>query len=237
MEEVSLMLQSARHPNRLAGICAAIAILFVCSVPTISRAELTSFFGDALAGSSGTMSWPGTTWIHDAGLPDVNVYYAIFALSTFEKKFNCDLASTDPYVYTYQLDNADDSPQAIIKFTVGLYANAMVAGTTVAEVDDPLNGAGSPASSKGLTTGATSVYWNFSSTKKILAGGKSKILLFTSPHSPTDGKTCSVTGTTSIGETGPIPSPSSVPEPSTLLLLAIGGLGLALLRPTRSMLS
>jgi hypothetical protein len=230
------MSESTRYPNRLLTLSFGIAILASVFLPTNSQAELTSYFGSALLKEDGQTRWAGTTSLFDStSVPDVDVYYAVYDRATFITLFGSVLSNNDAYVYTYQLDNDDLSPQAIGKFTVGLYAGALASAQ--AELNDPQYGIGSPASLVYFATGNTSAIWNYSGTKKILAGGKSKILLFTSPHGPVDGKTCSVSAPSAVGESGPVPTPSSVPEPSMLIMLLIINLCFVAFRPLRSMFS
>jgi hypothetical protein len=227
-----------RCSNRLAVVCVALAGLALLLTPAVSRAGLIDFFDYAMHGSSGAISWPDTTWLHESDKPDVNLYYAVFTMAAFEEYFQCDLPGTDPYVYAYQMVNATTSPQAISQLSVGLYSGATVAG--VGQVDDPIGAVGTVAKTARFSTGYASADWFYSTNggyQLIPVGGKSKILIFTSSHSPADGKLATVKGTTANGEAGEVATPSSVPEPSSLLFLTIAGFAFVLFGRFRSILS
>jgi hypothetical protein len=215
------------------------AVLLVLFAPTIVRAELISYFDNALVGSSGTLTWPGTAaTLSTAYVPNVSIYYAVYGRTVFESVFGVDVPGTDAFVYAYQVDNRN-SAKSLSKFTVGITSG--VPFRNLAQIIDP-PGDGVPPVSPGTSatsssTNATTAIWNFTTLGAIPAGGKSTILFFTSPNVPTHGKTCSVTSG-ALSSTAPVATPgTTAPEPSSLLLLAVGAIGLAVFRPIRSMLS
>ena len=229
------MRTSTRYSKRSQAISFGVAVFALLWAPAITRAELLNYFDSALHGSSGAMTWPGTTWLHNTGLPNVNVYYAVYERATFNSVFDTTISGSDTYVYAYQLDNKN-STKPIAKFTVGLYPGIVVGG--IGETADLQGADGTPTTSMLFGTGNSMAIWNYTGSSYVVpAGGKSEILFFTSPHAPTDGKTCSVTGTMGTSESGPVVSPGSAPEPSTLICLVMAGLCFVLFRPIRSMVS
>jgi hypothetical protein len=210
------LLYAKRHPK----IIAAFVLLVIVFMPTASQAELMDHFGQAISDYKGSLALSG------GGVPTLSVEYAVFSPGNF--------GSGDPsnglqYVYAYQLICDATSPVPISKFTVGLDPD--VSATGIGELDDSgVTGIGVAASSYNITTGPTdnSAVWNYS--PRIAAGAKSKLLLFVSPYEP-KWLTCTVKGS-AMAETGPVPSP--MPEPGTLLILVMAGIGLILVRPIRS---
>ena len=211
------------HPKRSPAMLGGIAVLLILLMPTVSRAELMDYFTSAMPG------WSGSTPLAEPLKPDVEIYYAVFTRDAFNLAFgDMDPNNQDSRVYTYQLVNAAGSP-VITKLTVGLDSRASPAGIT--EIDDPGGGLGTASLLQAfapLSPPYGSAVWNY--TPSIAAGGKSKILLFTSSQDP-QWLSATVKGNVQA-ESGPVPSP--IPEPTSLISLIMAVVFFVLLRPIRS---
>jgi hypothetical protein len=199
-----------------------IAVLLILLIPTVSRAELMDYFDSAMS------PWYGSTHLAEPFKPDVTIYYAVYTRDAFNLTFgDMDPNNHDSRVYTYQLVNAAVSP-VITKFTVGLDSRASPAGIT--EINDPDGGSGTasllPAFAP-LSPPYGSAVWNY--TPSLAAGGKSKILLFTSSQDP-QWLSATVKGNVQA-ESGLVPSP--IPEPTSLISLIMAVIFFVLLRPIR----
>jgi hypothetical protein len=161
-----------------------------------------------------------------------SVQYAVYNPGKFDLSFG---AGADPsngtqYVYAYQVFNTGvNGPNTVAEpisiFTEGLAANANaqniqalpIANGNFGQLPDHAAFAGTPA---------TSGTWDYT-THNLPLGAQTQILLFTSPHGPIM-EPGSVQGG-GLGAQNPLPSPA--PEPSSLMLLVMGGLvGLAIRR-------
>ena len=212
------------HPKRSPAMLGGIAVLLILLMPTVSRAELMDYFDSAMS------PWYGWTHLNESiSKPDVTIYYAVFTRDDFNAAFgDMDPSNHDSRVYAYQLVNAAVSP-VITKLTVGLDSRASPAGIT--EINDPVGGSGTPSLLQAfapLSPPYGSAVWNY--TPSIAAGGKSKILLFTSSQDP-QWLSATVKGNVQA-ESGPVPSP--IPEPTSLISLIMAVVFFVLLRPIRS---
>ncbi len=222
------------HLSRSVANTLGLAILFLMLAPTISRAELIDYFSDALPGWSNTTS---PTAYSGSGL-NVTLYYAVFGRETFDSTFGGGVFpgdDNDGYVYAYQLVNASGSTKAITKFTVGVAPNELPEGITQSVLGGASGTGATVAASVAFASGTTSAVWTYSSPT-ISAGGKSEILLFTSPYAPDPSLvSCTIAGSGASSDRGSVPIP--VPEPSALLSLTVAGLCFVLFCPIRSMFS
>jgi hypothetical protein len=214
-----------RSAGRSLAVATGLVLVLSVLIPAIAQAELVDYFGQAMPAFRGTLPLSGSS------LPTVSVEYAVYEPGHFNAAFGGgDPSNGNDYVYAYQLINAPASPKDITKFTVGLDAAASPSGIT--EMNDPNPPAGVATSSAPAFAPTTSPYtsaaWTFNT---IGIGAKSDILLFTSRYSP-EWLTGTVKGTSAMGETGNVPSP--LPEPSTLVGVAIAGLLVVLGRRIRA---
>jgi PEP-CTERM motif len=167
-----------------------------------------------------SISGGGTTFEISA-----SVQYAVYNPGKFDLSFGAgaDPSNGSQYVYAYQVYNTGANgpttvAEAISFFSVGLGANAnaqniealpLVNGN-FGQLPSSESFGGSPPNSAG---------WFYSVTPLGLAA-QSQILLFTSPHGPTYQSS----GVTGNGLSASQPLPSPAPEPSSVILLVMGGL-------------
>jgi hypothetical protein len=223
------MKASVQHAMRLAALGVGFVVLLISMAPAVSEAELINYFGTALPG------WSGVTQLAAAGAPDVNVDYAVYPPDAFDATFGGgDPSNGSKYVYAYQLVTEQANLEPITLFTVGLDPGAGAAA--IGEIADPQEPGASGATVAtsfafaGAAPNYTSAVWNYNGTS-IPASGEGEILIYTSPYTPT-WITATIKGTSALPETGMAPSP--VPEPGTLLGLAVAGLSFVFARFVRS---
>ena len=164
------------------------------------------------------------------GSVEADVEYAVYSPGSFNSSFSgADPSGDSEYVYAYQMFNT--GPMLLNQLTVGLDPGDPV--TSIGVVDDPNGSAGvspnpSGVSFQGTAPNFTSAKWTYNPNPGVPNGGKSQILIFTSPNSPEFDDVTVLAG--AIADTrqlpSPSPSPSPIPEPSTFLLATLGLLGL-----------
>lgn len=205
----------------LRGFAGVLCVVAVC-FPSLAWGSL--MHEDPLAMSA----WRGTeTFYSTDGSYELNVEvdYAVYAPGTYP---GADPSGGTDYVYAYEARNLIDSASAEVSvLTVGL-APKNGARNIVAD-----SSSGAPGTPGGVVPGSTrigstSARWYFTSDP-IVYGEDSAALVFTSPHGPRW-----MTGSVADGglsDAGPVPSPT--PEPNTLALAVLGGLGLVARRLRR----
>jgi len=200
-----------------------VAVLIACSV--------------ADAGIDDHDNGPGmSTWRDELTLtgpmPDlyeimaVRVEYCVYYPGYFSNYFpGQDPTGGTEYIYAYQLFNNIDphpsvgtgyGPDYVDRFSVGLDQDesadncSYVPGTGIVPVPDV------------LTAGSTQAGWTFGTTAMAWStdpAAISAVLYFSSPNSPEDDRT-TLSGWQSAG--GWLPSPSSIPEPTVMTVMAVG---------------
>ena len=156
---------------------------------------------------------------------DVSVDYAVYAPGHYALSGGVDPSGGADYVYAYQVFNiVDPLSVELSALSVGIVAGS---GAHHIGVDTSPGAPGQPGgvlpSDKSFSP--TSARWYFASPT-VNYGDNSVLLLFTSGQAP-QWKAASVWDSgLSIQKQLPSPQPQlNVPEPATLALLALGGLG------------
>jgi hypothetical protein len=154
-----------------------------------------------------------------------NVDFSVYAPGHFNLSYpGQDPSGGTQFVYAYEVFNTGTMPATaspISIFTEGLLPNSAAANIEAL----PLVAGQQPDNSSFTGLPPTSARWDYT-VHNLGLGANSWILLYTSPHGPTF-QPGSVQGG-GLSNTQNLPSP--VPEPSTLILLAIGGSALLMFR-------
>ena len=194
-------------------ICiAALLIAALSALPL--QADLLSYSGSAY--NDGITTWAGTSGYVDGPL-NGTIEYSVYAPDVFNTLFPGSgyTAPLNDFTYAYQIIQAGQSDLSKLDVsiaanrpsdTIGTFSTNQVSG------DAPLTSI--------LTVPKTSPYsaeWSFSG---IITPNSSQGLVFSSPNSP-EMRFGSVINS-GLSAFGYLPSPSTVPEPSSLLLLACG---------------
>jgi len=194
-------------------ICiAALLIAALSALPL--QADLLSYSGSAY--NDGITTWAGTSGYVDGPL-NGTIEYSVYAPDVFNTLFPGSgyTAPLNDFTYAYQIIQAGQSDLSKLDVsiaanrpsdTIGTFSTNQVSG------DAPLTSI--------LTVPKTSPYsaeWSFSG---IITPNSSQGLVFSSPNSP-EMRFGSVINS-GLSAFGYLPSPSTVPEPSSLLLVACG---------------
>ena len=220
------------HPtvNRLCYILAVLALF-------AGSAKGGLLVADANATISGTELFSGGNGFQTL-IADVD--YAVYAPGDFGTSAVLGLpAGDDPsggieWVYAYQIDNDVGGEKGVLALSIDLppgvitniFTNVSHTSTTPAGGLDPNAFEFIPIA----VDPPTNVKWSFTVVGNLLnLGLQSDILLFTSPFGPTF-RNAAMAGTTAsgaplAGDENLLPSP--IPEPSTLVLLALAAVLLA----------
>ncbi|MEX2169819.1 MAG: PEP-CTERM sorting domain-containing protein [Pirellulales bacterium] len=179
----------------------AVLAMMIVSVP-IARAAPLSGHGAAFGGVTGTVPFN-----NGVGLSGT-IEYAVFSAADFNANFaGLGYAPGDALVYTYQVFVAGNLGVSAEIVGIGNPANTI--GTfDIGDVD---------ASSASFTPNAR---WLFS--PEIATGMSSWGLAFSSPNLPIVGASLTIDGGTQALVAGvPTPGPFAIPEPASLLLVAL----------------
>ena len=185
-----------------------IVTALMCSVALLNSAS--SQAGTLNGHSAALPGWTGTV-AFDNGDLEGNLDYAVFTAADFNANFSgLGYTPGDAIVYTYQLENGNNATtDSISAQIVGILNSANTIGTfDIGDVD------ASSANFVGLNA-----EWQFN--PEIPAGQTSWGLAFSSPSEPMEGVALTIDGGSSVLELG-VPTPA--PEPSSLLLLVVGGM-------------
>ena len=202
--------------NTLKSILAAVAVFSLLAASSASAGVLN---GHPLAYNNG-VSWTGTS-AYTNGLAAPNdltgtVDYAVFTAADFGTAFpGSSYVPTNGLVYAYQVLN--DGTFAVSAEIVGVNNPASGIGqfeNTVGEV---------ASSFFGFDSGGNAVF-NFTNPF-IGTGQNSYILAFSSPQEPILGSSITVDGGTFGVSLVPTPGPNGIPEPSSVVLVVAGLVG------------
>jgi hypothetical protein len=218
--ELQLMKIASRSACVVAVICLALT-----SVP--AAAGPLPLDPNAMGGvNQGTSVFPLATFGGVLSL-SAKVDFAVFAPG----KFNLSYPGQDPsggtqFVYAYEVFNTSPNPgpTPISVFSVGILpVSGGPPAAAAAHIEHLPLVVGTPPDNSSFSS--TSAVWDYS-TVNLAVGANSDILLFTSPHPPT--MQAASVGGNGLGTGNNLPSP--IPEPSTMILLAIGGAALLMFR-------
>jgi hypothetical protein len=170
-------------------------------------------------------AWQGTQQFYDTdgvATLDVDVEYAVYAPGKYG------LSGTDPsvgtqFVYAYQVFNDLLGDVPVSSFSVGLDPTANVANIGFDAGSGTLVGT-APTASAFSGVPPTSAVWYFylNTIDPPPANEYSTVLLFTSPYGPKWAPGSLLDA--GLSDKQNLPSP--IPEPATLALMALGGVGL-----------
>jgi len=146
-----------------------------------------------------------------------NVDFAVYAPGHFNLSYpGQDPSGGSQFVYAYEVFNT--GANQVTSSPISIFSEGLLPGVAPANIEAlPLVAGQPPDNSSFAGAPPSSARWDYTVTNLGL-GANSWILLFTSPHGPTF-QPGSVQGG-GLSNTQSLPSP--VPEPSTLMLLAIG---------------
>jgi hypothetical protein len=212
------MTASIRHIKWLFGLIVVFAFAITLFSSVTAFAELLGPGGNdpnALA------SWQGVRHFSKGGLK-VDIEFAVYEPGEFNLSFQGnDPSNGNLFVYAYQLLNLATSTDSIQKLSVGQDLNDPSL-SNLGEFNDPTLPIGVASSSSYIGSPPASVVWTYTQNVNVLPGGKSKILLYTSPNGP-ELNLSNLKGLATSPGSVPDMLPSPVPEPITWLSLAIAG--------------
>ena len=202
----------------------------VVSVGIVLLVGVSAWGGPLVSDPNAMAAWQGTRGFYDVDVLfpgvtlDLDVEYAVYAPGQYG------LSGTDPsggahYVYAYQVFNDLAGNVPVSSFSVGLDPTANPANIGSDATSGTLGGT-APAASAFSGTSPTSAVWSFllNSIDPPPANEYSTVLLFTSPYGPRWAPGSLLDG--GLSDKQDLPSPT--PEPATMALMALGGVGLLL---------
>jgi len=204
----------------------------VVGVGIVLLVGVSAWGGPLMIDPNAMPAWKGTQGFHDVDVLfpgatlDVDVEYAVYAPGQYG------LSGTDPsggtqFVYAYQVFNNLAGNVPISSFSVGLDPTANVANIgSDAGSGTPLGTAPTANAFTGVPPTSACWYFFLNTIDPPPANEYSTVLLFTSPYGPrwAPGSVMD----SGLSDKQDLPSPT--PEPATLALMALGGVGLLLTR-------
>jgi len=197
-------------------VVAVTAVLLALSVPAAASPLVSDL--NAMATWKGTQQFYNTDGVATL---QVDVEFAVYAPGNYS--LVTDPSGGTQFVYAYQVFNDLGGNRPVSSFSVGLDLTANVASIG----SDAISGtSGGTAPTASVFTGSppTSAVWYFfnNTIDSPPANEYSTVLLFTSPYGPQWAPATVMNG--GLGNTRDLPSPT--PEPATMALMALGGVGL-----------
>ena len=189
-----------------------VGIGLVLVVATAASAGYLNGHADAYNGWTGTVPFASGTLTGD-------IDYAVFTAADFDSNFGGGgYTPGGALVYAYQVLNTGDA--FISAEIVGITNPANTIGTF-----NDLNVAGDKDASGSFFDGSGNATWQFFDPNQIETGESSWGLAFSSPNVPMAGVGVILNGGQNAMQMGlPTPSGDPIPEPSSLVLVALGAL-------------
>lgn len=203
-----------------------VRVMAMCAVCALALSYgSTAARGALLADNASAMSdWKGTlTTDYLSGTDQLKVLidYAVFQPGQYPGDAT---NKTTEFIYAYQAFNQTVSTVALTSLSVGLEAGSLAHG-----IGDDVS-AGQPGVAGGISpdisvVGSSSARWGFGwiGGNEVASDQASTVLVFSSPNGPAWDTATMMNGGVPT-PVGMLPSP--IPEPTTMSLLAIGGLAL-----------
>ena len=201
----------------------------VVGVGIVLLVGVSAWGGPLVSDPNAMPAWQGTQGFYDVDVLfpgetlDVDVEYAVYAPGQYGK------SGTDPsngarYVYAYQVFNDLLGNAPVSAFSVGLDPTANVANIGSDGGSGTTPGCTAPSANAFSGSPPTSAVWSFlmNTIDPPPKNEYSTVLLFTSPYGPrwAPGSVLDA----GLSDQQVLPSP--LPEPATMALMALGGVGL-----------
>jgi hypothetical protein len=192
----------------------------ILAIGLLASSASAGLLGTGLSFYDGTKTWEGTSHYANAYGLSGDFDWAVFTANNYSSLFPPSQGYTPTpgeLVYTYQIHNGPGLEVSLDQLRLLSGAPADHAGYFI--VSSALE---QVPYSTSITS--TNVTWDFRAPNNIPANGDSRGMVFSSPRLPRNdldyivdgGTSCTITG---VGGPGTV----SIPEPSTLLLLAMAG--------------
>jgi hypothetical protein len=189
-----------------------VAVGLVLVFATVASAGVLNGHTDAYNGWSGSVPFVSGTLTGD-------IDYAVFTAADFNTNFGgAGYVPDEALVYTYQIESTGGS--FLSAEIVGI---ANPTGTAIGTFNNGVIAGNKDASASVFDVSGNAV-WQFFAPNNIPTGESSYGLAFSSPNAPMSGVGVILNGGQNALQVGlPTPSADPIPEPCSLLLLAVGG--------------